>query len=51
MGRAGIALLNGSLGGMMEEFWPDIQRKLFKNKQKAGLAMPEANPSIPDSTR
>jgi uncharacterized iron-regulated membrane protein len=29
MSRSGIALAYGSLGGLMQEFWPDIQRKFF----------------------
>ena len=29
MSRAGIALLYGSAGGLVDEFYPDVQRKLF----------------------
>ncbi len=29
MSRSAIALAYGSLGGLMQEFWPDIQRKVF----------------------
>lgn len=29
MSRAGISLLYGSVGGLADEFWPDIQRKFF----------------------
>ena len=29
MSRAGIALIYGSAGGLLDEFWPDISRKLF----------------------
>ncbi len=29
MSRAGISLLYGSAGGLVEEFWPDIRRKLL----------------------
>jgi hypothetical protein len=32
MSRAGIALIYGSAGGLVSEFWPDIQRKLFHKK-------------------
>lgn len=32
MSRAGIALIYGSGGGLIDEFWPDIQRKLFHKK-------------------
>jgi hypothetical protein len=50
MDRAGIASLNGSLGGVLAEFWPDIQRKLFKNKQRPGLATSGTGSSVPVST-
>lgn len=29
MNRTGIALINGSVGGLLDEFWPDIRRKVF----------------------
>ena len=29
MSRSGIALMYGSLGGLLSEFWPDIDRKVF----------------------
>src|SRR5271169_503675 len=29
MSRSGIALAYGSAGGLIQEFWPDIQRKVF----------------------
>lgn len=32
MSRTGIALLYGSLGGVADEFWPDVQRKLFHRR-------------------
>lgn len=32
MSRAGISLLYGSLGGLEDEFWPDIYRKLRRHK-------------------
>lgn len=32
MSRAGISLLYGSAGGLIDEFWPDIQRKVFHKK-------------------
>jgi hypothetical protein len=32
MSRAGIALIYGSAGGLIDEFWPDIQRKVFHKK-------------------
>jgi hypothetical protein len=40
MSRAGIALLYGALGGEFSEFWPDIQRKIFKHKEKPGIILP-----------
>jgi hypothetical protein len=33
MSRAGIALIYGGVGGLLDEFWPDIQRKVFHKKQ------------------
>jgi hypothetical protein len=32
--RSVIAMLYGSAGGLVSEFWPDIHRKLFGNKSK-----------------
>lgn len=32
MSRAGISLLYGAAGGLIDEFWPDIQRKVFHKK-------------------
>jgi hypothetical protein len=46
MDRAGIALLNGSLGGVLAEFWPDVQRKLFKNKRRRELMMPTTEDGV-----
>ncbi len=34
MSRAGIALIYGSAGGLIDEFWPDINRKLFHKHAK-----------------
>jgi hypothetical protein len=34
MSRAGIALLYGSLGGLGDEFWPDVSRKLIHRHPK-----------------
>lgn len=36
MSRSGISLLYGSLGGLVDEFWPDIDRKFFHRKKNAG---------------
>jgi hypothetical protein len=33
MSRSGISLLYGSLGGLLDEFWPDIDQKLFHKKK------------------
>jgi len=35
MSRSGIALAYGSLGGLMQEFWPDIQRKVFHKQPQS----------------
>src|SRR5215470_11246378 len=32
MSRAGVSMLYGSLSGLGNEFWPDISRKLHRNK-------------------
>jgi hypothetical protein len=32
--RSSIQLAYGSLGGLVDEFWPDIQRKMFQKKRK-----------------
>jgi hypothetical protein len=42
LSRAGIALLYGSLGGLSDEFWPDISRKLF-HKHGAATGEPPVN--------
>ena len=34
MSRAGIALFYGSAGGLLDEFWPDIQRKVLHKNRK-----------------
>jgi len=39
MSRSAIALGYGSLGGLLQEFWPDIQRKVF-NKNPSPPAGP-----------
>jgi len=39
MSRSAIALLYGSAGGLIQEFWPDIQRKVF-HKQPQPAQMP-----------
>jgi hypothetical protein len=33
MSRAGIAMLYGELGGIFNEFWPDVQNHILKNKK------------------
>jgi hypothetical protein len=32
MSRGGLAVAYGGAGNLLSEFWPDIQRKIFKNK-------------------
>jgi hypothetical protein len=34
MSRSGIALAYGMAGGLFDEFYPDIDRKLFHRKKK-----------------
>ncbi|MCU1296463.1 MAG: hypothetical protein JWO91_741 [Acidobacteriaceae bacterium] len=36
LSRSAIALMYGSLGGLVDEFWPDISRALFKKHKKDG---------------
>jgi hypothetical protein len=35
MSRSSIALAYGSLGGLVDEFWPDVQRRLFHKHHDA----------------
>jgi hypothetical protein len=44
MSRAGIAILYGTAGGLFNEFWPDIDQKLFHRKSKERL-----NPEKPEA--
>jgi len=37
MSRAGIAIMYGTAGGLFNEFWPDIDQKLFHRKSKERL--------------
>jgi hypothetical protein len=32
MNRAGVTMLSGSAGGLLDEFWPDIRRKVLRKK-------------------
>jgi hypothetical protein len=41
MSRSAISLLYGSAGGLVDEFWPDIDRKLFHRKSHEKV--PKAN--------
>ena len=45
MSRSGISLLYGSLGGLVDEFWPDIDQKLFHRKKKSAGSGPTTQPS------
>ncbi|HZR57124.1 MAG TPA: hypothetical protein VFA74_09655 [Terriglobales bacterium] len=36
LSRSAIALMYGSLGGLVDEFWPDISRAMFKKHKKDG---------------
>jgi len=43
LSRAAIAIGYGTIGGIFDEFWPDIQRKLFrKHKAESTSAAPSA---------
>jgi hypothetical protein len=37
MSRSAIALLYGSLGGLSDEFWPDISQRLFHKRHKSDI--------------
>jgi hypothetical protein len=34
MGRVETSLFGGLTGNLLSEFWPDLQRKLFRKKSK-----------------
>jgi hypothetical protein len=36
MSRSAIAMMYGSLGGLVDEFWPDISRAMFKKHKTDG---------------
>ncbi len=38
LSRSAIALAYGSIGGLVDEFWPDVNRKLFHKKDKQKVA-------------
>ncbi|HLY99491.1 MAG TPA: hypothetical protein VKT33_10565 [Candidatus Angelobacter sp.] len=38
LSRSAIALAYGSVGGLVDEFWPDVNRKLFHRKDKNKVA-------------
>jgi hypothetical protein len=43
MSRSGLALVYGTAGGLLNEFWPDISRELFPKHKKENAAMPETS--------
>lgn len=47
MSRAGLALLYGSLGGLIDEFWADINRKLPHKNKKTSTASPQPQDQPP----
>jgi hypothetical protein len=47
MSRSAIALAYGSAGGLIDEFWQDIDKKLFHRKPKQG-SQPAQPPTPPD---
>jgi hypothetical protein len=49
MQGTGIALLYGELGGLFDEFWPDVQNRILKRKQyptMKGEKLPEISPPV-----
>ena len=46
MSRSAIAVPYGSMGGLVDEFWPDISRKLFKKHNKAAQPAPVSSGGI-----
>lgn len=44
MSRSAIALAYGSMGGIVDEFWPDISRRLFGKRKRDQEAPQEENP-------
>lgn len=44
MTRSGIALLYGGMGNMVDEFWPDVSRRLFSKHHEAQQPVPEPGP-------
>ena len=44
MSRSGLALAYGAASGVVSEFWPDIQRKLFHKSKKESTTSPVASP-------
>lgn len=40
LSRSAISIGYGSLGGLLSEFWPDIDKKLFQKKQKKTQPVP-----------
>ena len=47
MSRAGIALLYGSVGGLVDEFWIDINHKLFHKKKNNPATAPPSQTTPP----
>jgi hypothetical protein len=37
MSRSGLVIAYRGAGNLRNEFWPDIERKIFKNKQRLGI--------------
>ena len=37
MSRSGLVIAYRGAGNLLNEFWPDIERKIFKNKQRLGI--------------
>jgi hypothetical protein len=51
MSRAGIAMAYAEGEGFFDEFWPDIQKRLLKKKNKHPAAVPQNSEPAPVTTR
>lgn len=49
MSRSAVSLAYGSAGGLIDEFWADIDKKLFHHKPKEDDPQPKTNPPGTDN--
>ena len=47
MSRAAVALVGGSVGGLMSEFWEDIHNKISKKRHSRIADVPAVEPQRP----